>query len=431
MADATRRIGLSLGADLCWPAAFEDLLDRLQLAIPHGDEVVRFACERVRVEPFDLASPRNYDLVLDRLTHWFKVSREWIKKIALVDGTYVLNNPWSLQSMEKHTSYCAMMRLGLPIPTTWMLPPKDYELDEGDTQVTVERYNRLFDLAEVGDRVGYPAFIKPYDGGGWVGVSQVTDADTLRSAYDGSGTRVNHLQAGVKDWDVFVRAVGVGPQVNVIRYDPAAPLHARYMVDFHYLDGPGWTEAVRTTRTINAFFGWDFNSCEMLRSGGVLQPIDFANPCPDSQVTSLHYHFPWLVKALLRWSLYAVTVGRRPTLNLNWEPWFAIADSDRSQAEKLEAYDALAMDHFDEEAFNAFCDEHLAALDDVALEYFGSQRFHDIVEQKVTALFPPHEVAQFTAHFFGLVGFWRKTESDRLAHLAHVARKNGSAETAS
>ena len=150
-----RRIGLSLGADLCWPQAYEDLLDRLDLAIPVGGDTVRFTVDRVTVEPFDLQYTPSYDLVIDRLTHWFATSREWIKKIALMDGVYVLNNPWAIQSMEKHTSYAAMMRLGMPIPKTVMIPPKDYE-DAGDTKVTVRRYNRLFDLGRVGGCSGEP-----------------------------------------------------------------------------------------------------------------------------------------------------------------------------------------------------------------------------------------------------------------------------------
>ena len=68
------------------------------------------------------------------------------------------------------------------------------------------------------------------------------------------------------------------------------------------------------TMTINSFFGWDFNSCEALRKEGVFYPIDFANPCPDSQVTSLHYHFPWVVKAKIRWSLFVAASMR--TLDL-------------------------------------------------------------------------------------------------------------------
>jgi hypothetical protein len=414
---AVRRIGLSLGADLCWPTAFEDLLARLDLAIPVDEHRVRFEVDRVTVEPFRLRDVPRYDVVVDRLTHWFSTSREWIKKIALMDDVYVLNNPWSIQSMEKHTTYCAMMRLGFPIPETWLLPPKAYT-NEGDTRVTIERYNRLFDLSSVGAEVGYPAFLKPYDGGGWVGVTKVDNAAELARAYDASGTRVQHLQAGVKDWDVFVRGIGIGPQVMMARYDPSQPLHARYVVGYEYLDGPQWLTATRITRVINAFFRWDFNSCEMLRAGGVLHPIDFANACPDSQVTSLHYYFPELVKSLLKWALFTATVRRKPAVNLDWRPYFDIADQDLPFDEKLVKYDELAKAHFDTDRFVAFCAEHLSHLDEVAVEYFESPYFRSVVRSKVAALYPPHEIERFTDHFDGLVKFWCKTERERLARRA-------------
>jgi hypothetical protein len=346
MAPVTRQIGLSLGADICWPLCYEGLLQRLDLALPLGGETVRFAAERVTVEPYDLQAERKYDLVFDRVTHWFPMTREWIKKITLMDGTYVLNNPWAIQSMEKHTSYCAMLRLGFPVPRTLLIPAKEYK-DEGDTKVTVARYNKLFDLEAVGAELGYPAFFKPYDGGGWRGVERVTNGAELRRAYDKSGTTVNHLQAAVDGWEIFVRGIGVGPQVNVMRYDPDQPLHDRYRIDFNFLHGQDWLTAIRTTRVINAFFAWDFNSCEMLKKGSVLHPIDFANACPDSQVTSLHFHFPWLVKALLKWTIFCAATRRKPTLEFRWQPYFDIADLDLPFVEKLERYDALARQHFD------------------------------------------------------------------------------------
>ena len=77
---------------------------RLDLALPVGDDVVRFDVERVTIEPFDLRQPCRYDLVLDRLTHWYHTSREWIKKAVVMDGLYVFNNPWAVQAMEKHTT---------------------------------------------------------------------------------------------------------------------------------------------------------------------------------------------------------------------------------------------------------------------------------------------------------------------------------------
>src|SRR5688572_16442128 len=127
MASVTRSIGLSLGADICWPLAFEEILAASKLSVKVGADVVRFACERTTLEPFSLRQPRRYDVVVDRLTHWFPLQREWIKKAVLMDGLYVYNNPWSVQSYEKHSTYCAMLALGMPIPDTAMVPQKNYE----------------------------------------------------------------------------------------------------------------------------------------------------------------------------------------------------------------------------------------------------------------------------------------------------------------
>ena len=109
---------VSLSRDFCWPICFEQILADLAPEIPIGPDRIRFEVERVTIEPFDLRQPVKYDMVIDRLTHWFHPSREWIKKAVLMNGVYVLNNPWSVQSMEKQTSYCAMMHLGMPVPET-------------------------------------------------------------------------------------------------------------------------------------------------------------------------------------------------------------------------------------------------------------------------------------------------------------------------
>jgi hypothetical protein len=410
MADRTRLIGLSLGADLCWPICYEEVLRRLDLALKLDGDVVRFEVERVSIEPFDLRQPCRYDLVVDRLTHWYSTSREWIKKAVIMDGLYVFNNPWAIQAMEKHTSYCAMMRLGMPIPDTWMVPPKSYE-PRPDLDVTLQRYARLFDLGEVGSAVGYPAFIKPYDGGGWAGVRRVDDEVTLRQAYDESGTYLLHLQRAVDPHDLFVRCIGFGPQTRLVRYDPSAPLHDRYTMDDGGLSADERSVLVDTTLTINSFFGWEFNSCEALRQNEVWHPIDFANACPDSQVTSLHYHFPWLVAANLRWSIFCAATKRAMPVNQDWTPYFAIAATDQPYRDKLAAYARLAAERFQTADFDAFCREHLAHLDAVVWDFFGTGVARDAVRQKVVALYPQHEIELFTDLFWNRIQHWREQNS--------------------
>lgn len=402
-------IGLSLGADLCWPLCFEQILRDLDPTVKIGKETIRFEVERTSIEPYDLRQPVKYDVLLDRVTHWYHTSREWIKKALLLDDMYVLNNPWSLQSMEKQTTYAAMMRLGLPVPDTWMVPPKEYA-ESDDLDPTLQRYAKMFDLGEVGRALGYPMFMKPYDGGAWKGVSRIDNEEELIAAYDKSGKFVMHLQRAVHPHDMFVRCVGIGPQLRLVDYDPGAPLHERYRVDAPGISASEKRLIENMTLTINTFFGWDFNSCEALRGAdGVWAPIDFANGCPDSQVTSLHYHFPWLVLSKLRWALFCAATKRKMRLTLDWQPYFDAADkhADAPLADKLEAYGAIARERLDVERFEEFCDKHLSRLDEVALDYFGSDRARGAIRQKVTALFPEHEIDEFTEHFWQRIQAWR------------------------
>lgn len=407
MPKTTRKIGLSLGADICWPLCYEQIIQRLDLSIPHGGEEVGVEVERVTIEPFDLRQPCRYDVVLDRLTHWYHPSREWIKKAVLMDGLYVLNNPWSIQANEKHTSYCAMMALGMPVPDTWLVPPKSYE-PLPDLGVTLRRYARLFDLGALGKKIGYPFFMKPYDGGGWKGVSRIDDEAALRRRYEESGKLVMHLQKAVHPFDRFVRCIGIGPQTTIVRYDPDAPLHDRYTMDKGFVTDDEASLLRDTTLTINAFFGWDFNSCEALHKEGTWYPIDFANACPDSQVTSLHYHFPWLVKSKVRWSLFCAVTRRPMRKTLDWDAFYKVAaERDMPYRDRLRAYAKIAEERFEAERFEEFCAKHLAHLDEVAWEFFGTQAAKDAVRAKVTALFPSHEVEVFTELFFNRIQAWR------------------------
>ncbi len=412
MAEITKRIGLSLGADLCWPACYETILKRLDPRIRIGGDTVRLAASRMQIDPFDLSAPSRYDVVLDRVTHWYHLSREWIKKAILVDDLYVLNNPWSIQSMEKQTTYAAMMRLGMPVPETWLVPPKEYDWSTPDLEVTLKRYAKLFDIGEVGSEIGYPLFMKPYDGGAWVGVTRIDDEEQLRAAYEKSGKRLMFLQKAVLPHDLFVRCVGVGPQVRAVKYDPSAPLHGRYCEEAPDVTGDELSLLRDMTLTINSFFGWDFNSCEMLRQDGVFHPIDFANACPDSQVTSLHYHFPWLVLAKLRWSIFVAATGREMRKNLDWGAYYEIAaEEGLSYRERLSGYAGIADERLDTARFEEFCGEHLGDLDEVAWEFFGGDEAHGFVRAKVESLYPAHEIDEFTEKFWQAIQRWRDEEA--------------------
>jgi hypothetical protein len=305
-----------------------------------------------------------------------------------------------------------MMRLGMKVPDTWMVPPKSYE-QTADLKPTLARYAKLFDLGQIGAKLGYPLFMKPYDGGGWVGVTKIDDEKALREAYENSGTKLMHLQSGVIPYDRFVRCVGFGPQTRVVNYDPSAPLHDRYRMDTDFITPQQKAELQAITLTINAFFGWDFNSCESLLKGDQWHPIDFANACPDSQVQSLHFHFPWLVVSNLKWSLFCAATKRKVRHTLDWQPWFDVAERETSYESRLAAYARLAHAHFETERFEEFCATHLRHVDEVAWEFFGTQPARDAVRAKVAAIYPAHEIEPFTELFWQRIQRWRETEGRR------------------
>jgi len=217
----THLIGLLLGVEEDWPAAFEALLGRADLSVRAGGETHRFTTERVTIEPFDLRMRPRHSLVIDRLGWWYPMPREWLKKVTLMDRVHLLNNPFTFQAMEKHAAYCAMIRLGLKVPQTWMLPNKTPP-DNPRFAGTAQRYVRYFDLEAVAGAVGMPLYMKPFDGGAWVGVSRIEDSETLYRAYDESEQRLMHLQAAVDGYDAFARSLGIGAEVMGAELPPRA-----------------------------------------------------------------------------------------------------------------------------------------------------------------------------------------------------------------
>ena len=226
-----------------------------------------------------------------------------------MDDVYLLNSPFTFQSMEKHAAYCAMIRLGLKVPQTVLVPHKNPP-DNARFAYTAAKYNRPFDLDAIAEQVGYPLFMKPYDGGAWVGVSRVRDRAELHRAYDESGQRLMHLQASVEGFDVFARSLSIGAETMVMKFRPDLPMHDRYAVDARLPLARGRRRGADDRPAVNAFFRWEFNSCETLVRGDEVHPIDYANACPDVAITSLHYYFPWAMKALLKWCAFCV--GHRP-----------------------------------------------------------------------------------------------------------------------
>jgi hypothetical protein len=315
--------------------------------------------------------------------------------------------------MEKHSAYCAMIRLGLKVPETWMVPHKvpttvprrEYMVAKFEHMAS--RYNLQFELGEVAEQVGYPLYMKPFDGGQWVGVTRVSDEAELHSQYDASGERLMHLQASVEGFDVFARSLSIGAETMVMRFDPEAPMHLRYQVDHEFLAPDlGW-EVVTISRLVNTFFRWEFNSCESLVKGTEVHPIDYANASPDVALTSLHYYFPWAMEALVKWCMFCTATGRRMQIDQDQRVYFEIGDrEDLGYDDKLREYRRLTDEYFQIAEYEDFCARSLPDAHDVVAEYFASKEFDDLLVQEVRAVFPAHEHEEMVARHRGLVGAW-------------------------
>ncbi|HEY2948284.1 MAG TPA: hypothetical protein VGJ53_07795 [Micromonosporaceae bacterium] len=417
MSDVEHVIGMLLGTEEDWPRAYEALVRRLGPVSDGSGVTHRLDTERVTIEPFNLRAKPHNALVIDRLAYWYYHPREWLKKVALMDDVYLLNSPFTFQSMEKHAAYCAMMRLGFKVPETVLVPFK-HPVDNARYAYTAERYNQSFDLDAIADELGYPLFMKPYDGGAWVGVSKIRDRADLHAAYDASGERLMHLQQAVEGYDVFTRSLSIGPETMVMKFRPELPMHDRYAVEHGFLDTRTGAEVVTISKVVNAFFRWEFNSCESLVRGSEVYPIDYANACPDMALTSLHYYFPWAMTALLRWTVFCVVTGRQVRLDLDTARYFAVADrADLSYEDKLAEYRRLADEYFDAERYADFCASRLGHVEEMVYDWVSSPEFDALLIDTVRTTYPAHEHERFLGHFRGLIGAWvHDAEAAQAAH---------------
>ena len=402
-------IGLLLATEEDWPSAFEAILGRIG-RLRYGGETHELAAARIRNEPFDLRSQPRYTLVIDRLSWWYDLPREWLKKIALLDDVYLLNNPFTFQAMEKHAAYCAMIRLGLQVPETWLLPHK-LPPDNPRYVPMAERYNPDFDLEQIGDWVGYPLYMKPFDGGMWVGVTRIGGPGDLVAAYEQSGERMMHVQASVEDYDVFTRSLSIGPQTRVIRYEPGAHGHYRYQLDRDFLPPEQEDEVALISRIVNAFFRWEFNSCETIVKDGLAHPIDYANASPDIALVSLHYYFPWAIRSLVAWCAFCSVSGRSMRLNQRTREYFEVGDrEDLPYEEKLARYASLADAYFQQAEFEEFCAVGLPHLGELTVNYVESPEFDDLVVTAIRLEVEPERQEEMIERCRALTREWAADE---------------------
>ena len=276
--------------------------------------------EPVQVGGVGLETPARFDLVLDRISQDVPFYRAVLKKWVL-DGTIVVNNPFWWSADDKFFNNVLAKALGVPVPKTVLLPSHDLPPDTTDNSFSNLHYP--LDWEQIFGEVGFPAYFKPYSGGGWKSVYRVNSPEEFWGAYEHSGQNVMTLQEEIV-FDTYYRCYVIGQEhVRVMPYDPRRPHHERYVQESEWHDPAIHAQIREHCLTLSNALGYDFDTMEFAVRDGVPYAIDFLNPAPDADPVSVgQANFDWVVDTAARWLVDRV--GKGPaTGELHWSRYLA------------------------------------------------------------------------------------------------------------
>jgi hypothetical protein len=290
-----KKVGILAGREITFP---ESIIKSI-----NENSKGKVEAEMITVGGIRLDEPKKYDVIIDRISHEVPYYRAMLKRMAL-EGTYIINNPFWWSADDKFFNYSLAAKLGVAIPKTVLLPQHAYIKD-----ITSESLRNLefpIDWKGIADYVGFPAFLKPFDGGGWKNVSKVNSLEELWYEYNQSGTLCMTLQEGI-EYDQFVRCYCVGQEkVLIMPYDPSKP----YLSGMQYVDVDNYLSPELHKRvekdiiTICKALGYDLNTVEFAIKDGIPYAIDFMNPAPDAELASVgENNHNWIVNSMTEFIL--------------------------------------------------------------------------------------------------------------------------------
>ena len=301
------RIGILYGMEESFPPALVDHINSLGVA--------EVRAEHLKVGGVRMAEPSGYDVIVDRISHDIPFYRSYLKN-AVLSGTKVINNPFWWSADDKFFNYALAHKLGVAVPPTVLLPHKKHP--PGTTARSMRNLEYPLDWDGVFSYVGFPAFLKPHDGGGWRNVSKVDSPRELFDAYEESGDLCMTLQAGVQFQEYF-RCYVIGQRlVHVMRYDPGAPHHLRYVAGNPPAHPELHQRMTADALTLCRALGYDLNTVEFAVQDGIPYAIDFMNPAPDAALESVgEDNFRWIVDAVAQMAVARAQAPPQP-LEFRW-----------------------------------------------------------------------------------------------------------------
>jgi hypothetical protein len=307
-----KKIGVLFGMENTFPGALVDRINSFDMPEVHA--------EFVQLGGVKMAESSRYNVIVDRISHDVPFYRAWLKNCAL-DGAYIINNPFWWSADDKFFNYALASKLGVAIPPTVILPHKEHP--PGTTDRSMRNLQYPLDWEGIFEYVGFPAFLKPFDGGGWRDVHRVNTREELFAAYDQTRTLCMTLQRAVNFKEYFRCYVVGQADVHIMPYDPRAPFHERYVKNPPPYDPALLARVEHDARAICQALGYDFNTVEFAVQDGVPYAIDFMNPAPDADLHSVgQANFDWVVGRVSELAVKKV-LEPRPPASYRWDRFLA------------------------------------------------------------------------------------------------------------
>lgn len=308
------KIGLLCGREHAFPPAFLARVNELGRAHGITAELAKFGGTR-------MGEPPEYRVIVDRISHEVEYYRGTLKH-AVLQGSYVINNPFWWTADDKFFNYAVAAKLGVAIPKTVLLPQKAYPSDVDILPASLRNLVYPLDWDGLLDYVGRPAILKPYSGGGWKHVYKVHTREELLAAYDGTAPYCMTLQEFI-DFDQYVRCFTFGKtDIVPVHYDPSA---RQYRVDHQYLSPELGARVVKDAQTINLALGYEMNTIEFAVKDGVPYAIDFLNPAPDFERDRITpFYFDLVVERMARLVIDRALTGTTAMMFPRWEEMLAL-----------------------------------------------------------------------------------------------------------
>jgi len=303
-----KKIGILFGQEDTFPWAF---IDRV-----NSKNIKGITAEAVTIEMVQQAAPTDYAVIIDRISQDVPFYRAYLKNAALC-GTIVINNPFWWSADEKFFNNCLVEKLGIPVPKTVLLPSNKRPDDTSDKSFR----NLAYPLAweKMFEYIGFPAYMKPHDGGGWKSVYRVTDPQDLYNKHAETEQLVMMLQEEIV-FDTYFRCYCLGTDdVHIMQYEPRNPHHLRYVIDGPAIDKKLLAKVKKLTIQINKALGYDFNTVEFAVRDGIPYAIDFCNPAPDADINSVgKENFEWIVEHAAALAIKKAKIYKPGKMNLTW-----------------------------------------------------------------------------------------------------------------